>query len=98
MNKNDTTDTNGSTIFSTRINKRSTSFSIKNTLIAFYCTVTETECIECSKEFNKFVLDIVQDWNGESARGLSDFVQEKVLVSLLKKKDVKLYKKILKKL
>lgn len=87
-----------SRIFSVRLNGKSTSFSIKTNIIAFYCVVTKTDCKKCFYEFSSIVSDIAKDWTGENAKGLSDFVVKKILETLLKKKELKEYKNIIKEL
>jgi hypothetical protein len=95
---NEQLNVDSSSIFSLRIGGRSTSFSVKNKFIAFYCTVAEIECDQCFNEFSDTVLDIARDWKGTSAKGLSDFVVGKILENLLRKKELKKYFKILQKL
>lgn len=86
------------TIFSVRVNGRSTSFSIKNRIISFYCAVTETECTNCLKEFTEIALDLTKDWHGDTAKGLSDYIVGRLLEGLLRKKEMKQYMKIINKL
>jgi len=85
------------TIFSVRINGKNTTFSIKNKILSFYTAIAH-------KKGNYYdflqdaVNDILKDYDKDDFKGLSDYVVDKLLLSLLRKKQKKVYKRCLERL
>lgn len=80
-----------------RINGSVTSVSLKKNLVALWLLLNGGY-----KKWRMVIVDFVycclDEWEGESAKGFSDFVSDKMFEDFLEASDVLLYKKIVRKL
>lgn len=87
---------------SIRINIRicgvSTSISLRKNLIALWILMTRQHPTRWRDNLNDFVYKSSGVWTGESAKGFSDFVTERMILTLMEQRDRGKYKTILKKI
>lgn len=82
---------------STRIGGRVTSITVKDNLAALYCTVMGTQKDPYNSILNA-CYEIMNDWDGDSGKGLSQYVSDRLILDMLEPDEHKDYKKVLKKL
>jgi len=80
---------------SVRVSGSVTSISIRKNLIALWVVMNDIEPDSIRDSLVDFVYSYLDSWNGETAKGFSDFISEKLIQSLLEDKDYIVYKRIL---
>lgn len=83
---------NTCTIFSLRINNRNTTVSIKNKVLAFYCTIANVDKINIHDFLQDKINEFASEYSKDNFKGLSNFVLHKILMDMLREKDIKKYK------
>lgn len=81
---------------SIRISGGVTSLSIRKNLIALWILLSEVYSKDPKEELTEFIYKCLDLWKGDTAKGFSDFVSEKLIQSILETEDYIAYKKILK--
>lgn len=84
--------------FSFRLSGRSTSITLRKNIVSLWVVLLGISTKEYDSEIYKFIEKCINDWGNDTARGLSDFVTEKMIQSILQKSDFVLYKRVFKKI
>ena len=95
QNSNSTSD---SLRFSFRLGGRSTSITLRKNIVSLWVVLLSIGIKQYNTEIYKFIDNCINDWEGETARGLSDFITEKMIQNILQKSDFRLYKRVFRKL
>ena len=84
-----------------RVQKRTTSITLKKSIVVLYVlfTIPEGKSINQSSKQLKgavinFVYKCLDQWDNKTAKGLSDFCIDKMILELLDKDDIKKYNQI----
>ena len=85
----------GSMRISIRISSQVTSLSIKKNLIAIWILLMNTDPEDSRDDLTEFVYKCLDQWTGDSAKGFSDFVSERLIQDMLEADDYIEYKQIL---
>ena len=83
---------NSCTIFSLRINNRNTCISINNKILAFYCAIVHVDKIHIHDFLQDKMSEFASQYTKDNFKGLSSFVLNRILMDMLRKKDIKKYK------
>jgi len=86
------------TIFSIRVHKINTTVSIKNKILAFYCTIVHDDKVNIHDFLQEKVNYFVSKYKKEDFKGISDYLLDCFLKDMLEKKDIKKYKEHLSRL
>lgn len=82
------------TRYSLRVGGKVTSVTLKGNVLALYLLMNGNP-----GNAHNFILDALKDfadeWKGDNGKGLSDFICQKMIESILGKKEVKKYQQIL---
>jgi len=87
---------NNSLRFPIRILGSSTSLSIRRSVVALWLTLTTEDDVKTPYKdiISDFIYTCINSWEGQSAKGLSEYVAERMLQDILEKEDYKRYQKI----
>jgi hypothetical protein len=77
--------------YSIKLNNRVSSITIKSYLIALYLVLNGYDGDSHNFILNE-VQEIVEEWDNDVNRGLSDYVSQKMIERLLEKQDLKEYR------
>ena len=78
-----------------RINGSVTSISMRKNITALWLVLSDIGKVKQKDFILDFVYSSLDLWNGDTAKGFSDFVSEKMIAQILEKDDYHEYKKIL---
>lgn len=85
---------NNSIIISTRVNGKVTSLKIRTSVSALYCLIMG-QGAKTPSDYKAFIMDTVykicQDWYGEDGKGLSGYVNDRLLRDCLDKEEASVY-------
>lgn len=85
-------------MFSLRINKRNTTISIKNKVLAFYCTIVHLKKTNIHDFLQEKINEFASEYEKDNFKGLSDYITDKILTDMLRKKERKQYREHLSRL
>jgi len=82
-----------------RVRGRTTSITLKKSTVAlwvlFIAEQEQDSFLKLKEKIVNFVYKCLDLWDGRTAKGLSDFVTEKMILELLEEGDLKKYRRIL---
>jgi len=78
-----------------RIEGSTTSISLRKNIVALWILLNEIPIKNRKSKLVDFIYSCLDLWEGESAKGFSDFVSEKMVKGFLEQEDFKEYRKIM---
>ena len=83
--------------YSIRMQDRVTSITLRNNIVSLWIVLSDfPRKKDYHNEVSDFISDCMDTWVLASGKGLSDFVQDKMIESLLETSDYRIYTRILK--
>lgn len=80
---------------SIRIDKRPTSISLRKNIVALWIIMNGIPQKRWKEHITDFIYSCVSSWNGDSAKGFSEYISNKLIQGILDPDDISEFKEVM---